>query len=246
MERKDYLNLQSKYSFLVDQQERYRKDLLEFIEDAFKKHGNEFEYKCNTHSTWAEKNEDGCFDAMNDLPVYLNIGIDDNYIHEIYPYRIRQTSTTYGYTSIEVDGWDWYDSDWISLEANSTVDDLTSIAAFINAVLEQESRKFRTFKQGERVAVCTNRGNYHAVVVHDANVEHEKDLIEVHVFRNEEDDDSSGISTGSIEASDVYQYANEKVCPRCGNPLFIEHHEETDYPYFCPWCDENFFNIEVE
>lgn len=130
--------LNEKYQKLQNWESEYRKELVSYINEAFAMHGNEFEYKCDTHESWDEKNKAGDFDAMNDLPVYLNIGIDDNYIHEIYPYCIRQTSSNYGYTSIEVDGWDWYDSDWISLEAHSGIDDLMSIASFINAVLEQE------------------------------------------------------------------------------------------------------------
>ena len=50
MEKKDYLNLQSKYSYLQDLQKRYRKELIDFIDEAFEKHGNEFEYKCDTHA----------------------------------------------------------------------------------------------------------------------------------------------------------------------------------------------------
>lgn len=34
-----------------------------------------------------------------------------------------------------------------------------------------------------------------------------------------------------------------KVCARCGGPLFKEF-EIKDYPYFCPLCDENMFEIE--
>lgn len=142
MEKKDYLSLQNKYSFLQDHEERYRQELLAFINEAFEKHGNDFEFKCDTHQSWKDKNndKDAEFDAMNDLPTYLNIGIDDSYIHEIYPYRIRQTCTDYGYKSIEVDGWDWYDSEWVeNLEAHCTIEDLKSIAYFISQVLFQEN-----------------------------------------------------------------------------------------------------------
>lgn len=141
MEKKDYLNLQSKYSYLQDLQERYCKDLIDFIHEAFEKHGNEFEYKCDTHATWQEKNEDedDDFDAMNDLPTCITIWVDDDGGHEVYPTVIRQYVGDSGYKSIEVDGWDWYDSDWVECQqVNSTIDELQSVAEFINAVLEQE------------------------------------------------------------------------------------------------------------
>lgn len=48
------------------------------------------------------------------------------------------TSDT-GYKSIEVDGWDWYNGDWVeNQDTHDTIDELRSIAEFINAVLEQE------------------------------------------------------------------------------------------------------------
>ena len=80
MEKKDYLSLQSKYALATDYQERYRKELLDFINKAFEMHGNEFEYKCDTHDTWQEKNEDeeDEFDAMNDLPACVTIWVDDD------------------------------------------------------------------------------------------------------------------------------------------------------------------------
>lgn len=37
-------------------------------------------------------------------------------------------------------------------------------------------------------------------------------------------------------------------CPKCGGKLFHEPFTATEdhYPYFCPECDENFFEFEVE
>lgn len=141
MDKKDYLNLQSKYSYLQDLQERYRKDLIGFIHEAFEKHDNKFEYKCDTHATWQEKNEDDDaeFDAMNDLPTCITVWVDDDGGHEVYPTVIRQYVDDSGYKSIEMDGWDWYDGDWVECQqVNSTIDELQSVAEFINAVLEQE------------------------------------------------------------------------------------------------------------
>lgn len=141
MEKKDYYSLQSKYSHLEDYREQYREKLLDFINDAFEKHGNEFEYKCDTHASWKEKNndEEDCFDAMEDLPVNITIWVDDDGGHEVYPTIIRQYVYDSGYKSIEVDGWDWYDGDWVeNREVNSTLGELQDVANFINAVLEQE------------------------------------------------------------------------------------------------------------
>ena len=106
-------------------------------------------------------------------------------------------------------------------------------------------KKPRTFKSEESVVVCTDYGNYEAEVVYDTYVDYEEDIVAVHVFRNEEDDDSSETSTESVEARNVYEYAFGKVCPRCGGSLCVEHNDNIDYPYFCPTCDENFYEIEL-
>ena len=139
MEKKDYLNLQSKYSYLQDLQERYHQHLIDFIHEAFEKHNNEFEYKCDTHATWQAKNENDYFDANNDLPTCITVWVDDDGGHEVYPTVIRQNVGDSGYKSIEVDGWDWYGGDWVECQqVNSTIDELQSVAEFISAVLEQE------------------------------------------------------------------------------------------------------------
>lgn len=41
-----------------------------------------------------------------------------------------------------------------------------------------------------------------------------------------------------------YKLAVGKFCPHCGKTLYVE--TETDYPYFCEDCDENFYEFEVE
>lgn len=140
MEKKDYYHLTSKFTNAEELGERYRKELLDFINEAFEKHGNEFEYKCPTHNSWKEKNEDEDdeFDAMNDLPVSLEIPVVDDNDHEVYPYRITRTICA-TYNAINIDGYDWYDSDWVvNMAAIQDIDTLQSIATFINAVLEQE------------------------------------------------------------------------------------------------------------
>ena len=56
-------------------------------------------------------------------------------------------------------------------------------------------------------------------------------------------DDGSENETDSYS---IYQVAEGKVCPKCGGSLCIEHDEEIDYPYYCPECDENVYDCEVE
>jgi len=46
-------------------------------------------------------------------------------------------------------------------------------------------------------------------------------------------------------ADSLYQLAGDKTCPRCGGPLCREHHDHIDYPFYCPCCQENFYNIEI-
>ena len=36
----------------------------------------------------------------------------------------------------------------------------------------------------------------------------------------------------------------EKTCNRCGNE--VEREVKLDYPYYCPNCDENMYEVEVE
>lgn len=45
---------------------------------------------------------------------------------------------------------------------------------------------------------------------------------------------------------DIYR-KSDKFCPHCGGPLYHEKYNNTrdHYPYFCPECDENFFETEV-
>lgn len=141
MEKKDYLSLQSKYSFLQDLQECYHKGLVDFIYDSFEKHGNEFEYKCNTHATWQAKHEDDDaeFDAMNDLPTCLTIWVEDDGGHEVYPTVIRQYVDDIDCKHLEAEGWDLNDYCWVKYQQlHSGIEDLQSVADFICAVLEQE------------------------------------------------------------------------------------------------------------
>ena len=50
----------------------------------------------------------------------------------------------------------------------------------------------------------------------------------------------------SVKTSEIY-CKSDKLCPLCGGPLYHEKYDNTKdhYPYFCPECDEDFFEIEV-
>jgi hypothetical protein len=57
---------------------------------------------------------------------------------------------------------------------------------------------------------------------------------------------SNGNSECEALLSEVYR-KSDKVCKYCGGPLYHEHYNNTQdhYPYFCPECDENFFEFEA-
>ena len=108
-----------------------------------------------------------------------------------------------------------------------------------NVPKEEEERKF---KAGEHVAICDDKGNnYLAVVMYETWVNSGSNVIAVRPDK----DGVPALETDVVESRFVYQIAEGKVCPRCGNPLYIEHNDEIDYPFFCPECDENFYGIEV-
>lgn len=137
MEKKDYYSLQSKYSFLQDYLKRYRKDLKDFIDEAFEKHGSEFVLKPEDCDTWKEADEiDHGLDAMERIPTVLFIDSKNKYEREIYPTKIYRRN---GRDTHYVNGYDYDDCEFVNgLRANDDTDSLESIAEFINAVLGQE------------------------------------------------------------------------------------------------------------
>lgn len=139
MERKDYLNFQSRYSNLTELEKRYRKELLDFINDAFEMHGDVFALKPEGCETWKERSKKLSFMPMDELPYYLTIGVDDDNSHEIHICRIHQGTNDLGMQYIEVDGWDWSDGMFVERwDAHYDIESLSTIAEFIDAVLEQE------------------------------------------------------------------------------------------------------------
>ena len=142
MERIDYLCLHDVYSHLKYYEERYRKELIDFINDAFDKHGGPFELKPEGFETWEERKKEDDFNALDELPYYLLIGVDDDNSHEIHISKISQTNARLGIYSLEVDGWDWSESEFVERwDVNYDIESLSTIADFINAVLEQERKE---------------------------------------------------------------------------------------------------------
>lgn len=136
MEKKDYLNLQSKYSYLQDLQERYRKDLIDFIHEAFEKHNDEFKYKCKTHRSWEAMSEDEneCFCAQDDLPVCLSV-----YDTDFHPTCIRLKRYDDERKIILVNGFNWTEDEWQkNRKVLETLPNLEAVADFMKEVLEQE------------------------------------------------------------------------------------------------------------
>ena len=99
----------------------------------------------------------------------------------------------------------------------------------------------RTFSKGEKVWVSEEYLNRYVKIVKDQVAENPEDKILV-----TELDDSEEITQNWVKAEDIYELAENIRCPKCGQPLYIEHHSEIDYPYFCPECDENFYSIECK
>ena len=100
-------------------------------------------------------------------------------------------------------------------------------------------KKPRVFKKDEEVCVEDDNGEpVYGLVVRDEETEYDEDEVAVkfHTANTEL----------YVMAQTVYQRAEDKVCPRCGNPLYVEHHDEIDYPYYCPDCQENFYNFEAQ
>ena len=142
MERIDYLCLHDVYSHLKDYEERYRKELIDFINDAFDKHGGPFELKPEGCETWEERKKEDDFNALDELPYYLLIGVDDDNSHEVHISKIHDIKTDWGYRTIEIDGWDWSESEFVERwDMHYDIESLSTIADFIHAVLEKEQKE---------------------------------------------------------------------------------------------------------
>lgn len=101
--------------------------------------------------------------------------------------------------------------------------------------------RVREFGKNEEVMVDDGLHYYAAIVETDVTVEDDDETMPVFPVGP----DGKCISPVDVESGCVYKKAPGMVCPKCGNPLYIEHNDEIDYPFFCPECEENFYGIEV-
>ena len=97
----------------------------------------------------------------------------------------------------------------------------------------------RIFKKGERVFNCDMDLDFRdwATICKDTVSIYADQLV---LLKMEDGGENE------TDSHSIYQIAEGKVCPRCGGPLCIEHDEDIDYPYYCPECDENFYDCEVQ
>lgn len=236
MDKKDYLKLQSEYSLLQDYEERYRKDLVMYISNAFDNYGDVFELKPEGCDTWKARSKQEDFNPMDELPYYLLIGVEDDNTHEIHISRIHQGTNDFGLQYIEVDGWDWSENEFVEKwDAHYDLESLRTIADFINAILEQELSKIRSFEYNEYVYVVGHNGeSFEGIVSCEVSVDSEDDKVGIHRLV----DGYASTEGEMIKADLVYQRAKGLRCPRCGGFLYHEHHDNDSRLYYCPECKE--------
>lgn len=117
--------------------------------------------------------------------------------------------------------------------AHYDTESLKTIADFINAVLEQELSKIRTFDKNEYVYVEGYNGeSFEGLVSIDVTVDSEDDKVGIHRLV-----DGFALTEGEmIKAEFVYQRAKGIRCSRCGGFLYHEHHDKIDNLHYCPNC----------
>ena len=124
--------------------------------------------------------------------------------------------------------------EWQAVEEWSTSHDSVSMYHFIE-------RTERTFNQREMVWLADGQDDRTVAVSRTTSVRWSNEKVKVHEVNTGEEWIDNWVVAGEL-----YQLAGDKRCPKCGNPLYAEHHPELDYPYYCPECDENFYDIETE
>lgn len=140
-------------------------------------------------------------------------------------FRNREDAEEYKSSMLDPD-------EWQIVEEWSTPD--TDISSYIF-----HGKQERSFTKGEKVWISEEYINRYAKIVKDQTAYTPEETILV-----TELDDNEEITQSQVKAEEIYQLAADVMCPKCGQPLYIEHHSEIDYPYFCPECDENFYSTE--
>lgn len=100
----------------------------------------------------------------------------------------------------------------------------------------------REFGKNEEVMVDDGLHFYSAIVEKDITMEDDDETMPVFPIGP----NGKCTSPVDVEVGCVYKKAPGKICPKCGKTLYIEHNEEIDYPFFCPECEENFYEFEVQ
>lgn len=100
----------------------------------------------------------------------------------------------------------------------------------------------REFGKNEEVMVDDGLHFYSAIVEKDITMEDDDETMPVFPIGP----NGKCTSPVDVEVGCVYKKATGKICPKCGKTLYIEHNEEIDYPFFCPECEENFYEFEVQ
>ena len=103
----------------------------------------------------------------------------------------------------------------------------------------------RHFLEAENVWVETGSNIMaYGIVVKETMAQSEDEKVEVIIRISDDEDDDVDFDSRFFKAGDIYQMSSQD-CPRCGNTLYIEHHKDIDYPYYCPHCQENFYQMEI-
>lgn len=134
--------LNKKFQGLQNLVDKCYDGLRTYINDALDAHSDEFVMKPEGCNSWEERSKQDCFNAMDELPYYVLIAVEDDNAHEIHISRVTRTHKGYGWQVIEVDGWDWSENSWVcGWNFHGDLESLFTVATFINAVLEQESER---------------------------------------------------------------------------------------------------------
>lgn len=139
MEKKDAQILINGIDSVNQRHENLCQELKELVDKAFAAHGGVFEFKCDTHPTWQQRDDEGELEVSEDLCGCVTVWIEDDGGHELYPTVIRQYTDDCGFRQIEADGYDWNESEWVEYQQlGNNVDDLLWMTGFIKACLAQE------------------------------------------------------------------------------------------------------------
>lgn len=228
--------LKERYQKIASWENEYRKELFSFVEESFALHKNMFELKPDGYETWEELcEEEQGLEAEEHIGIYLFPETRNGCV-ELYPTRIYRKKSKRGVPMYYADGYDIDEGSFpTKLRLQQDKASLEAIACFINKCLEQESGKNRKFDKNEYVYVVGYNGEtFEGVVSNDVTVDKEDDKVAVHRLV----DGYSSSEGEMIKAEFVYQRANGKRCPRCAGFLCHEHHDESDFLYYCPECKE--------